>query len=921
VAKYNSILASRSTPSTAPAPEFNLLTAMKERYKQPSPLVLKILSTLAIPQQAMIGAVENVVDRERHPFASPIGFGQAMLQGVANPETSFGDIEGVGKKTGMALDIVADPMWVLGGPLEKGMSLGVRQVARGADLALKKSPALEHIVGRAMTKVKPNWARERAGYKGFDTVATEARMAENEVGRALLDDTTDKVHTLVPDEAKRQRIGELYELKAPAHFQDAIKTLEDQAWELNTEEKRALRKMKRAVEKQPAVEKEIAALSTPEREAFDLLSQRLPLIEKFRVEMGGLNKAIPRAFEERTGLSYNPRLRAGRDAIVSDLEASLAKYGSTWEPEKVASLKQDLALLKSMETQPSESYIREMTRRYTQGRTITPGFTKFREIGRSVRALRDSPKLQDQLLYALIEKDIAKNLHQASVQTARAVYRHMYIESFKKWMMKNNLLVKADDVGKLPPGIYGKGPREMVPIENVPELKGYFGPRVLVEDLHDMVMSPLDPEKVKNSISALRKMNGWFRGWALSAPMTVVRNAADSLVWRNIAAGANPVKDMPHWFQAGNILQDARRGTLDATEKLVGGKTAAEWFKEFVRAGTVRSNVYEETRMMSRGAGKRLLYAHTNPYGKLLMDNFEKVEDVARSGMYMWKRSQGMSPAEAMRFTNKWHIDYRHGLTPWERNVRDRFIPFYTFTRFNLPLALETLVHHPRLATAAGHGMDTWEDMAGIPDEDFPLAGWMASGTPLKIRYDDKTGTYSIFMLDGWWSFTDLNKLDPGRLIDTAATMVTPFLSAPYSVIKNHKLFPDPSAGQKLERPGDKFEMFGKKAEFPFDKRVESIVRIFRPLNEADRWLEAFDTKYGDTIGSRARNVIQRMLLGKVYPTTREEQVRYIKAATDEQLRALYSARNRLERNEEPTDDVEEMIDGVKETRKSLGIK
>jgi hypothetical protein len=1219
VAKYKS-MAFSEIPSAGAAPSYNLVSAIRARYAQPSPLVLKILSTLAVPQQAMIGAIEEVVNRSAHPYASKTSIGQAMLQGVADPGTSFTRIPGISKAEGIALDIAADPMWVLGGPLSKGMTVGARSLGRVGGAALTKYPKLDYAVGRALTKVKPNWAKERAGYKGFDTVATEARMAENEVRHALIDNFNLDLAKEIPDAARRRHLDELSEIATPerlrmprpldekelvlldqeagkymqgmaakiedgkrmlaavsreklAHiaaltraegavkaasiaefsriekaidslrlkqvevldqyktmaaerarrtfrFRNRMAAIEEkiaaamkvetpgtvlagsgvpraggttyrvwppskklfaelekakQAW-LNysdefTKREVAIRKRFATLEKERQglakerarrlaelrgvprgrkrtaatsalakeiqtldrseslarsfevqgkanvalqdarkeiasigkeirgvqgsadaeaiyrarnqwaaqyeniikqeeavmgvlgktkdeanlsmlmaltmqtkhadavraahlikttnwlkhvqhIDNEVAALSSVEQKWFNKIrNERLPLMRKYREEMGGLDPKVSARFEESTGLSYVPRIRPRRDSIVADLDESLARYGSTWSPEQVESFKLFRNSIAAADVNPSESYIREMQRRYMQGRTVTPGFTKFREIRRSVRALRESPKMQDQVLYALIEKDIASNLHQASVETARAVYRHMYIESFRKWMTKNNLLVKAEDVGKLPPGVYGKGPREMVPIDNVPELKGYYGPRVLVEDLHDMVMSPLDPQKVKDSLSALRKMNGWFRGWALSAPMTVVRNAADSLVWRNIAAGANPVKDMPHWFMAGNILRDAGRGALNSTEKLVGGKTAAEWFKEFVRAGTVRSNVYEETRMMSRGAGKRFLYAHTNPYGKFLMDNFEKVEDVARSGMYMWKRSQGLSPEDAMRFTNKWHIDYRHGLTQWERNVRDRFIPFYTFTRFNVPLAIETLIHHPRLTAAAGHAMDTWEDVAGIPDEDFPLGGWMASGTPLKVRYDEKTGTYMIFMLDGWWSFTDLNKLDPGRLIDNYISMVTPFLTTPYEVIKNHKLFPSAAAGQKIERPGDRFEMFGKSAEFPFDKRLEAVIRIFRPLNEADQWLKAASAKYGDSAIERGKNAVARMLLGNIYPTTREDQVRFIKAATDEQLRALYSARKRLEANGESTEEVQERIDNIKQVRKDLDIK
>jgi hypothetical protein len=1179
----------------------SIIDALKARYSEPGSAVMKVLSTLALPQQVVASMVREAVERDKDPYMPDLPMGQAALRGIADPTTSYADVPGVGTKTGIAMDIALDPLWVVPGKaMTSVVSAPVKLAGRGVSKTVRSVPVLDTVATRLMTKISKNYEKTRAGYKGFENVELEARMGLNEVQHALFDDTAREIEKLQPDVARRKRAFEIAELRPPDELRGAIpldeadlvmsqralrgaverhakqeksaleelasirtqkaaminsikgvtedvraasiaefnrveravdsirikqaKILSDhidavkdrqkivqkyharmvkaenerskaeklvggrlvrskvhddlvesiqREWFKSMEEfsrrearerlafsrleeerkvlaaqrikrlsqlrnprgskrnkdykalKKGLAKaeptetlarrfdLERSLQAGPAskafraldekalrvgggdpsviyaaqeewarefekliakedrviaratrakdgiqqagieaivaqsmyadavkaenmmknarwmehlakIDSEYAALPSSDRAVVDIIRDRMGTIKKFRIGMGGLDEKVAQEFEERTGLSYMQRTLARRDDIVNDMDRAMKEFAPHWTPEVAQEFKHIRDTISQMGQQPSESYLRMLMRTHSEGRTIIPGYLKYRKIAKSVRALRESPEMYDQVLYAVLEKDIARNLRQASTSTARAVYRNLYLKSFREWMQSRNLLVHADDLPKLHPGLRGRGPTEMVEIKNVPELKGFYGPRVLVADLEDMVLSPLDPQRVKDSLSIMRKANAWWRGWALSAPMTVIRNAGDSLVWRNVASGARP-KDMPHWFVASSILRDAANGTLDDVAK-INGKTAKAWYQEFVRAGTVRSNVFAETREMARGmnpqsAAARLLDPQANPASKFLFDQYEKVEDLARSGMYMWRLSKGDTPVQAMKFVNKWHIDYVYGLTQWEKGVRDRFVPFYTFTRFNVPLALETLYAHPKLLAAAGHTQEATEDILGGPEPDFPLAGWMQSGTPLRIGYDSGTDTYMIYMLDGVWSFTDINKVIPGRTLDELANMISPLIKTPYEVIKNVKLFPEAAHPRTLERPGDKFEMFGKKADIPFGKRVETMLRIFRPINEADRWIEAWSDKYGDTKGERAANVFMRATLGKVYPANREEQALYFKAGTNEQLRELRAAKNRLERDGESTEEVEEKIKGIMDARKELGIK
>ena len=67
-------------------------------------------------------------------------------------------------------------------------------------------------------------------------------------------------------------------------------------------------------------------------------------------------------------------------------------------------------------------------------------------------------------------------------------------------------------------------------------------------------------------------------------------------------------------------------------------------------------------------------------------------EDAARIGLYMARRKQGWSKAEALANVHKYLFDYAHGLTNAEKSIRRNFAFFYTWTRFNIPLQLEHLL-------------------------------------------------------------------------------------------------------------------------------------------------------------------------------------------------------------------------------------
>src|ERR1035438_5823118 len=84
---------------------------------------------------------------------------------------------------------------------------------------------------------------------------------------------------------------------------------------------------------------------------------------------------------------------------------------------------------------------------------------------------------------------------------------------------------------------------------------------------------------------------------------------------------------------------------------------------------------------------------------------------------------QGASPEIAGQVMNKLHFDY-DALTPFEKNVMRRGVPFSPSTRKNLPLQLETAATRPGITSAWTKPM-----MQETPGEDGYVPAYLKSGT------------------------------------------------------------------------------------------------------------------------------------------------------------------------------------------------
>jgi hypothetical protein len=109
------------------------------------------------------------------------------------------------------------------------------------------------------------------------------------------------------------------------------------------------------------------------------------------------------------------------------------------------------------------------------------------------------------------------------------------------------------------------------------------------------------------------------------------------------------------------------------------------------------------------------------------MEGVESVLRVAAFAKYFDAQSPHISGKFAKEMVNTVHFDYVN-LTSMEERIK-KFVPFYVWTRRNIPLQLRTLMQSPRWAISYNRAKKLWNDTY-MDDEDDPMLADLGFVTP-----------------------------------------------------------------------------------------------------------------------------------------------------------------------------------------------
>lgn len=229
------------------------------------------------------------------------------------------------------------------------------------------------------------------------------------------------------------------------------------------------------------------------------------------------------------------------------------------------------------------------------------------------------------------------------------------------------------------------------------------------------------------------------------------------------------------------------------------------------------------------------------------------IENNARIALFLDGLKEGMSPFTAAERVKKYLFDYSD-LTAFERNVLKRIFPFYSWTRFNIPLQVEHLLTRPGKFLNVLKTKEAIESEVPKPPDETLLPKWMKDQLPVRTR-QNPDGTFSYFLMGGWIPAADVLKVFdiPGLATD----MLTPAIKAPFEYFANYSLYYQ----DQIERyPGETGEFLGTR----MGKRQINLARSVRVLNTLDRLVYDKDLPQAD----RWTN----FFVGKYYPVNYQSQ-------------------------------------------------
>ena len=164
------------------------------------------------------------------------------------------------------------------------------------------------------------------------------------------------------------------------------------------------------------------------------------------------------------------------------------------------------------------------------------------------------------------------------------------------------------------------------------------------------------------------------------------------------------------------------------------------------------------------------------------------VEDRLRLPLFLNSIREGFDPAEAAKKVFKYHFDYNPvtGLTDFERLCMKRLMPFYTWSRNNIPLQIEQIMKQP--GKYAGMERIRRTMLRGKEEEMQSLPSWMNDQFTFPVPFSKELGKSVWVSLD--LPFNDINKLPVTESgIRAIATQLTPFLKFPLEKFFNKNMY------------------------------------------------------------------------------------------------------------------------------------
>jgi len=174
----------------------------------------------------------------------------------------------------------------------------------------------------------------------------------------------------------------------------------------------------------------------------------------------------------------------------------------------------------------------------------------------------------------------------------------------------------------------------------------------------------------------------------------------------------------------------------------------------------------------------------------------EFIENRLRGALFIDRIAKGDEAWEAAKKVYRFHFDYApEGLTTFEKQIMKRIIPFYTWTRNNVPLQISQIIEQPAkyagtaktLRALRGSTQNQREETEALPD-------YMQRGFPIRVGTEGKERKY-IYGLG--LPLQDLGELSLSQIL----SKTSPFIKTPLEQATNRHLYFDTPLDEVVYAP------------------------------------------------------------------------------------------------------------------------
>lgn len=290
-------------------------------------------------------------------------------------------------------------------------------------------------------------------------------------------------------------------------------------------------------------------------------------------------------------------------------------------------------------------------------------------------------------------------------------------------------------------------------------------------------------EGTKSFLKAFDSVTNFWKRFTLFSPGFHVRNLLGAAV-NNSVAGMNVI-DLPKYTTqaAGDVMKFVRGKETPMYREFrqQGLGSTGLSAVEFAKAGEEPEKAIQKTiENMSKTGMDKLKSKLLNPF-KTSQEFGDFMDQVNRFALYKWAReTKGMDARAAAAKVREVQYDYSK-LTPFERNVMVRVIPFYRWMRNNIPFQIRAAIHDPRKFEWFNKARQNAQDAVGLNDENMP--DYMKQSFAVPVYGKNGEGKFFSSNLP----FTDLTKLsNPLKMLVDG---VTPLVKTPAELALNYNMF------------------------------------------------------------------------------------------------------------------------------------